>query len=500
MVKSKMKRMVFRIMFALLILTIGISFDVLAAEMQTGTLIGYVYDSGMNPIQGARVRVFFHETYEEDYTSPSGYYLVTNIPLCYCLKNATASKEGYITEWVQLSIGEATAHDFVLTPVDRVPTWIVDDDGPADFQTIQEAINNAMDWDTVYVRSGVYYENVVVNKTVSLVGENRDTTIVEGNRTGTVLKITQNNVSVTGLTIRGSGSTPNVDAGVCLENVGYCTISGNRVLENEFGISLTGSYRNAISENLAMENYGWGIHLEYSSNHNTLVENLIIENRGGIDIHFSSHFNTIVQNRIANGTYGMILNNADSNSISQNFMSHLELGICLQAETDYNLVFDNTITDCSDGTELRQARNNTFYHNTFNNSQQVVISTGGYTNFWDDDYPSGGNYWSDYAGTDLHSGPYQNITGSDGIGDTPYAIDDNNIDHYPLMVPWTSELLKTDLNDDGVVNILDISIIAIAFGSTPEGPNWNIIADLNNDQIINILDISTVAMEFGKTV
>jgi len=58
----------------------------------------------------------------------------------------------------------------------------------------------------------------------------------------------------------------------------------------------------------------------------------------------------------------------------------------------------------------------------------------------------------------------------------------------------------TDLNYDGIVNIVDISIVAVAFGSTPEDLGWNIIADLNNDEIINILDVSMVAMEFGKTV
>jgi hypothetical protein len=58
-------------------------------------------------------------------------------------------------------------------------------------------------------------------------------------------------------------------------------------------------------------------------------------------------------------------------------------------------------------------------------------------NVWDDGYPSGGNYWSDYTGVDLYSGPYQNETSSDGIGDTPYDIDENNVDHYPLMKPWT---------------------------------------------------------------
>jgi nitrous oxidase accessory protein NosD len=58
-------------------------------------------------------------------------------------------------------------------------------------------------------------------------------------------------------------------------------------------------------------------------------------------------------------------------------------------------------------------------------------------NTWDDGYPSGGNYWSNYTGIDEYSGPSQNETGSDGIGDTPYVIDENNTDRYPLMAPFS---------------------------------------------------------------
>ncbi len=86
-----------------------------------GSLSGYVNNTLMNPIEGARVRVHFHGTYEEDYTDSSGYYRVTNIPICYCLKNTTASKVGYETEWILLSITENTTHDFVLTSLDPVP-------------------------------------------------------------------------------------------------------------------------------------------------------------------------------------------------------------------------------------------------------------------------------------------------------------------------------------------------------------------------------------------
>jgi len=69
-------------------------------------------------------------------------------------------------------------------------------------------------------------------------------------------------------------------------------------------------------------------------------------------------------------------------------------------------------------------------------------------NIWDNGYPSGGNYWSNYNGTDLYSGPCQNVTGSDGIGDTPYVIDANNQDNYPLMKPYSG------LYDIGIIGII----------------------------------------------
>jgi len=82
------------------------------------------------------------------------------------------------------------------------------------------------------------------------------------------------------------------------------------------------------------------------------------------------------------------------------------------------------------------SENNKIYHNNFIHNDQQVFIIPNYTNVWDDGYPSGGNYWSDYTGDDEYSGPNQDQPGSDGIGDTPYIIDDNNVDRYPLMEPW----------------------------------------------------------------
>ncbi len=89
-----------------------------------GSLSGYVYDTGMNPIEEALIRVHFHGTYREDYSDSTGFYHVTNIPICYCLKNATCFKEGYKTEWVLLSITENTTHDFVLTHKKEITRFV----------------------------------------------------------------------------------------------------------------------------------------------------------------------------------------------------------------------------------------------------------------------------------------------------------------------------------------------------------------------------------------
>lgn len=86
---------------------------------QEATISGFITDTFMHPLNGALVRVYFHDTYKENYSNSMGYYKVTNIPLCYCLKNATCSKSGYQTQWALLSISENTTYDFILTALNQ---------------------------------------------------------------------------------------------------------------------------------------------------------------------------------------------------------------------------------------------------------------------------------------------------------------------------------------------------------------------------------------------
>jgi parallel beta-helix repeat protein len=311
---------------------------------------------------------------------------------------------------------------------------------PDDYQTIQEAINNAMDWGTVYVRSGVYYETVVVNKTVALVGEDRRTTIVDGNETGHVIFVTENNVNITGFTVQGSDPirVQDVYAGIHLYRVDYCNISGNILTNNSAGIMLSYSDSNIMARNNLTRNWG-AIGLTWDCNYNTILENNATGSEEWASIYVDmSEYNTISHNHIyGNTARGIFLRRAMNNIISENnITTNNPCGISVEENSQFNSILENYIIENNCGIKVLYSSDNIFYHNNFiNNTVQTNVTTD-YANTWNDDDPSGGNYWSDYNGTDHYSGVMQNITGSDGIGDEPYIIDDANIDRYPLMEPW----------------------------------------------------------------
>jgi len=166
-------------------------------------------------------------------------------------------------------------------------------------------------------------------------------------------------------------------------------------------------------KNITVLNNRYGIRL-VSSQHNVLMENVVEDSWRGIELESSSN-NIVKKNVVANG---------------------FETGFNLWFSSNNSFIENSISSTHYDGIRLFASNDNRIYHNNFVDNENQVTS-GESINMWDDGYPSGGNYWSDYSGADLHSGPYQNVTGSDGIVDAPYVIDIYNRDWYPLMSPWS---------------------------------------------------------------
>ena len=302
-----------------------------------------------------------------------------------------------------------------------------------DYASIQAAVNAAEPGDTINVKAGVYYENVVVNQSVSLFGADRESTVIDGGGHGNVVFVEASNVTVSGFTLRNSGvGSLNPFSGVKLNFSHYCLISNNIIVGNEYGVWFDSSDNNAFVGNVVANNSGtYGVRF-YGSKNNNVGSNCVVNNGYGIYLYAGSDDNVVKYNNVSGNGFGIYI--------------ALSVGNCVEGNT----VVDSLLY----GITLRLAGSNSLFHNNFVNYWQVDVSDA-FANVWDDGYPSGGNYWSDYEGVDEFCGVGQNVSGSDGLGDSAYGSDVNNTDLYPLMgffrvfdVVWngTSYSLETVCN------------------------------------------------------
>jgi parallel beta-helix repeat protein len=281
------------------------------------------------------------------------------------------------------------------------------------------------------------------------------------------------------------------EVGIRLEYSSDNVLRNNIVMSNNWGIEQLRSYNNSFHENNMTSNvYNFGtsgfildhfVHeidtsntvdgkliyyfrnqedllvttetcpniglLIVSDSRNITVSNLTLSNNGiAITLAFTN--NSIIENNELSGNYYAIwLQSSCYNTIKMNHVSgSIGCAVVVYATagsyaTNNTIICNmiDTIENSGNGIMLARAVfNNKIFHNSFVNVYPPVelYRTQG-TNAWDDGYPSGGNYWSDYSDFDLYSGLNQNEPGSDGIWDHPYVIDANNQDNYPLVSPWT---------------------------------------------------------------
>ena len=293
------------------------------------------------------------------------------------------------------------------------------------YQNITSALQHASPNDTIIVHNGTYKEHITITITLTLIGENKNKTIIDGNGTSTVITVNAKNTTITGFTIKNSGKQ-----------------IGNS------GIDLS-SNQNNITNN-TIENCYNGILLYYSNN-NTIKNNTIKNNTYGIQTYYANN-NTITKNNIQKNENGIYQSHSTQNHINTNTFQNNTIGIAL----------------------LFESNNNTIIHNNFINNTQHITVLDTINKF---DNGLEGNYWSNYQGTDQNQ---------DGIGDTPYIIDVNNRDNKPLMGKYYEFTVTYEKEKINIPIISNSTISNFQYNKTLRTIKFNITAKNNTTSFTKI--------------
>lgn len=360
---------------------------------------------------------------------------------------------------------------------------------PDDYLSIQEAVDSAADGDVVLVKHGTYNGSVAINKQITLIGEDKTGTIIQGDWSlgGTVVLVEYDDVVVEKLTLKAAYDAGPHGRGVHLLNVKGCKVSdcnfatyvgvwlyeaSDNTVENNkidgtkahmppvLGIKLQKSDGNRIVGNNVIEyDYGFGISLE-ASDMNLLAENQLSNNYNGIWVK-NSHNNSITDNTVTVtldvflsfadnvrlGCYGIRLEGSSNNSITGNSFVDCPKGVRILSSSCNNVVENNAISGSRYvGIEVIEDAN----HNriTFNNIVDNEVGAN-FTNSSNNQVHHNGfidngvlvssrsedeaNFFDDGTEGNYWSS-YNGTDGNgDGVGDVPYIIDESNQDNYPLV-------------------------------------------------------------------
>ncbi|MFW6117077.1 MAG: right-handed parallel beta-helix repeat-containing protein [Thermoproteota archaeon] len=335
-------------------------------------------------------------------------------------------RSGFVL-WLVVSLVLACVPQFNVVEAESGGRVVV----PDDYGSVFDAVDAAEEGDTVFVRSGVYYgpvnRTLVLDKSISLIGEDAEKTIIKLYPSyvkeiiftqtfyyySDAITFHANDVKISYLSIV-------VNPGGDINVIGdRAQIIGNNITS---GLSVQGS-----QSNITRNTMGKSIHLKGSDS--SIVQNSVLSIM--LD---ASDSNTIANNICKGLTVGLPNRSSSYNIISENKIEGPGWGIWI-GEGYHNVFHANYIANFSGygpqsygvGGVYGWMENNTFYKNSFLNNRKHVDFRGDIVrtdNRWD--YGEQGNYWDDYNGIDANG---------DGVGDTPYVIDEYNQDNYPLMSP-----------------------------------------------------------------
>ena len=333
---------------------------------------------------------------------------------------------GILILMIAINMGSTFAGevDVTMLPVgfDR-NTLYVGGSGSGNYTNIQDAIDDAENGDTIYVYNGTYSEGIIIDKTINLIGEERDTTIIDSTNINDVtvfIMYGANGVTVSGFTIKNDEidtyavsinmfSDYNIienniiknREGILMEKQEGLVSAGNIISNNNIstwihGIDLDYSDNNIIRENIITDCGDGAISLSNSVN-NTIIDNILIDNNQGIFLLSSSNYNNISDNFISNDDDGIGCSRSDYNIFSGNTITkHNDFGLLFDF-CIYNSIYGNNITQNYFGIGLFYSPiNNKIYENNFIDNirdaswQHTILDHIIYflvRNRWD------GNYW-----------------------------------------------------------------------------------------------------------
>ncbi len=284
--------------------------------------------------------------------------------------------------------------------------------------------------------------------------------------------------------------------GIMFSYAKECSARSNTIDANTVGVDIYHSSGVISIDSNTLSNSGEdAIFSQYSTARTQVTNNTLSSNQGDGIYMMNLVHGTIAYNNFTSNQNGMYLRDSNNNSVYGNFIEDSNNFGFLLRTSPYNDIYENTFYANNNyglyiDTDSPTIYGNRVYHNNFiNNTNQAYDNQH---SIWNATYPEGGNYWSDYSGTDIFKGPNQDLQGQDGIGDIPYGIDGgSNQDMYPLMRPWNGTLPSdctppTVTGTNPINNSLNVSIsqqIVVSFSefmnqstfnytSTPDPGGW----------------------------
>jgi parallel beta-helix repeat protein len=291
-------------------------------------------------------------------------------------------------------------------------TLYVGGSGSGNYTKIQDAIDNASDGDTVYVYNGTYYENIIINKSISLIGEDKNTTIIDGYNNGVVIKINNcSNVNIYSFTINDGGYKYLEDILILIYSCDNCSISNNFLNNTDpsgvyyvtEGVCLIESNNIQITNNVIYD--GLSIALS-KSNDNTIAYNNLLK---GYVVFGDSSNNNISYNVLSYG-WGFELFGSHYNNFHFNEIINIKvIGFYIERSSHCDFYMNNIENCKGTGIQFYRCSNNTFHFNNIKRNTFGIWMDGHGASFYSNnfiknllpvlildvgEYFFDGNYWN----------------------------------------------------------------------------------------------------------